>query len=527
MARPDFGALGADHYRGSLAVSWGAALVEPGPIRRIREAAASRLIRVRDLAAPKSGIPPRAVKYFAVEEVHDDAEFKRHEIHTKRDRERLALVRDGRGHLHVVVRESLKPLVRQPADFKGRIRYPEAAGAAHLFYVHDTKDELTRKRLKYTLEYIEYGSSQDVRPPTTSRCAGGVPSERAQTKVRAVWYAVPTMPTGPGRIVWTKRRGNIHYVAQLPQNAVVLDNFFYSEPPGELPHAEALAAVANLSFAHLMAEVFGRRAAGDGVLHTYIRELNRLPILNQLILSSGEAEELAGLFDPVASRPQQPLSEELQQADRQAFDLFGLKLMLGDDAAESARVEVSAALGVLAIERAIKAASGRARQQRAIKRQQFDPAPIAAKVLEDAGAPPTISEEVAEFGDGLGTLSIEISEHERAQVVSVGESLLDEGVVLVNGAPLLTAPSAVHAMSIAAAMRVDPDLMGPLVLPERPEDADEALRRWEMRWRDWRRALEDRIEKALPGARYATRRTAVLGAIGLLGSVLIDAGGES
>src|SRR4051812_13176233 len=102
--RPDFGALGADEFRGSLAVSWGATLVEPGPIRRIREAAAPRLSALRDLAPPKSGIPPRAVKYFAVEEVTDEVTVKEHGVHTKRDQERLALIRDGRGRLHVLER---------------------------------------------------------------------------------------------------------------------------------------------------------------------------------------------------------------------------------------------------------------------------------------------------------------------------------------------------------------------------------------------------------------------------------------
>jgi hypothetical protein len=521
-SRPDFGALGAEEYRGTLATSWGAALVEPGPIRRIRQAAATRLTRLGIVAPPKSGIPPRAVKYFAVDELAEAPLLEQYGIHTKRDRERLALVRDGRGRDHVIERESLKPLVRQPVDFQGRIRYPEAAGQALLFYVHDSEAVLAEKRLRHTLDYIRYGQSQDFRAPATSRRAGGVPAERAQTKVRALWYAVPSMPTGRGRIVWTKGRGAVHYVAELPDDALVLDNFYYSQPPDGLPHPDALAAAANLSFTHVMAEVFGRRAAGDGVLHTYIRELSRLPILDPMTLTGDQADHLVGLFEPLADRPQLPISEELQQADRQKLDLFGMRLLVGDEAAEAAREEIDTALRALALERATKAASGRVAQERARRRLRFDPAPVAARVLEDVGPPPTITEEIESYGDGLGTISVDIPEHDRATSVGVGSTLLDEGMVLVNDQSLIAAPSPEHAEAIVGAIRVDPELAGPLVLPERPTDADKARRSWEAKWNEWLADVGARIEQVLPGSRRATRRAAVLTEVEALGSVVLD-----
>ncbi|MDF1598149.1 MAG: hypothetical protein P1T08_18955, partial [Acidimicrobiia bacterium] len=155
---PDFGALGSEFYRGSLDIVPSAILVEPPGITALLRVAADKLARLSDLAVPHSGIPTRAVQYFCLEELEDGEELRSHGISTARDRERLALVVDGRGMPHVIERESLRPLVRRPGDIAGKISIGLGdLGGARLFYVHDDLDKLVEKRLSRTVDYIRYG----------------------------------------------------------------------------------------------------------------------------------------------------------------------------------------------------------------------------------------------------------------------------------------------------------------------------------------------------------------------------------
>lgn len=140
---------------------------------------------------------------------------------------------------------------------------------------------------------------------------------------------------------------------------LIPDNFLFSVPPPGLVHPELLAAAANLSWTHVMAEVFGRRAGGDGILQTYVGDLNRLPIPDIRRFSQGEAEDFLELFGRVAQRPVLPVSEEMRDPDRQAFDNLAMRLLIGQDEAQAAAEAVERALRDLTYERTGRAESGR------------------------------------------------------------------------------------------------------------------------------------------------------------------------
>lgn len=518
----DFGALGANVYPGRLAMNWGAQLVEPSGVRAIRRQAGSRLVSLRNLAPPHSGIPTRSVKYFCVEEVTDSDALAQYEIATKSDRRRLALVRDGRGALHVIERAALKPIIRRPALLEGRVVMPpEVADPWRLFSVQLDLEEIRAHRWQHVLRYIDYGARTDFRGGTRRR--GGVVAKRANVASRRLWWAVPTIPDGPGRIAWLKGRGDVHFVPELPEGVVVPDNFQYSSPPDGLKRPRLLAAVANLSWTHVMLETFGRRAAGDGVLQTYLRELNSIPMLDPRQLTATEADCLLEAYDRLASQPILAVTQELQRPERQEFDRVGMTLLVGADRAPAAANTVARALRDLVGERLAKAIVGREHQSSAKRRRAFDPEPIAAQILELEGSPPDIRVLLGELdAEVMSSLVVDIPQHEWAEVAEIGASLFDQGAVIVNGATLVTAASDSHAEAILSALTTDPGLQGPLVLPRGEDETRAAVVQWKESFAGWCDRVRGRAQAMLPGAARAHRRAAVSASAERQAGTLID-----
>lgn len=502
-----FGAAVA--FPGDLATSWGACLVEPPAIGALRRQAHGRLTRLGELAPPKSGIPTRVVGYFCLEELTDPQVIASMGLRSQRDRQRLTVVRDGRGAIHLIERAALKPMIRRPGQLEGRIDVRlEDTGPWRMLYLSDDKTELEQKRWTHTLSYIRYGETQDFPAGENSRRAGGVPAERPQVRVRPVWFQVPRIPTGPGRVCWIKGRGDTHYAPSLAEHILVPDNFLYSAPPPDLARPESFAAVANLSWTHLMAETYGRRGGGDGVLHTYIRELSMMPVIDPRKFTASQADDLCGLFHAIAGRQVLPLAEEMRQPDRQAFDEWAMRYLFGDDADDAAQA-VERALRDLVAERRQRTASGREQQRRAIRRTTFDPAPIAARVLIDQGQPPSITQMVEELGEGpLSLETVEIPPHEPGRA-EVGSTLMDLGDVLVSGQKLLTASSDAHSLAIVAVLTTNAGYSGSLQLPADPGRLESLHTHWEKEWNKWRTSVEEAIRSIFPKPQHAQRRVLI------------------
>jgi hypothetical protein len=502
-----FGAAAA--FPGDLAASWGACLVEPPAIGALRRHARGRLVRLGDLAPPKSGIPTRVVGYFCLEELTDPQAAASMGLRSQRDRQRLTVVRDGRGAIHLIERSALKPMIRRPRQLEGRIDVRmEDTGPWRMLYLSDDKAELEQKRWTHTLTYIRYGETQDFPAGENSRRAGGVPAERPQVRVRPVWFQVARIPTGSGRVCWLKGRGDTHYAPTLAAEILVPDNFLYSAPPPDLARPEAFAAVANLSWTHLMAETYGRRAGGDGVLQTYIRELSMMPVIDPRKFTGFQADDLCGLFEAIARRQVLPLAEEMQQPDRQAFDAWAMQYLFGDDADDAAQ-SVERALRDLVAERHQRTASGREQQRRAVRRTTFDPAPIAARVLIDQGQPPSILQMAEDLSTGpLDLVTIDIPPHEPGRA-EIGSTLMDLGDVLVSGHRLLTAPSDVHSLAIVAVLTTNAGYTGSLQLPADPDRLQPLYAHWHGEWNKWRTSTEEAIRAIFPKPQHAQRRVLI------------------
>jgi hypothetical protein len=512
MPRADFSTIGSIAYPHRLSRAWSPFLVEPESVRVLRQQAASKLCELGTIAPVRSGMPTRAVRFFAVREIdprEEPDDLLSIGIRTQQDRRRLALVEDGRGVRHVIERESLRSVLRAPNMLNATAIVDEVViGGWRLLYVHEDRPTLEEQRRAHTLAYLEYGERTDFRGPSGGRRVGGIPSERAQVAVRPVWWFLPRIDESEGRIAFPIGRGDRHYVASLPPGVLIMNNFLYATPPEDLAHPLLLAAIANTSWTHLMCEVFGRRTGGDGVLHTYVRELNQLPIPDPYQFSVSEAEELVGLFRVACSRPSLPTSAELREPDRQAFDRFAMRHLFGIEETESALVAVERALRDLEAERHLKAASGRVQQQRAVRRGEFDATGIAALVVRDLPALPSVQAMVGEEIDTLGVRTVVIPDHQPGSV-SVGASLFDSNDVLINGSHLLTTETVTEAYLIEAMLRVDIRADGPVVIPADADEVVRVLASWQEQFADWRAQCNDLILTLIPQSRLFQRRRQV------------------
>jgi hypothetical protein len=260
-----------------------------------------------------------------------------------------------------------------------------------------------------------------------------------------------------------------------------------------------------------MAEIHGRRSGGDGVLHTYKRELNRLPLLDPRRLTKNQADDLVGLFDTVAARPAQAIDEELRNPERQAFDLWAMRFLFGSDDADGAARAVERALRDLAAERTERVTSGREQERSALRRRSFDPVPVAARVLADLGMPPSALTHLADMDpSALDTVIIRIPPHPPAAGVHGGGSLFDRESVLLGDQVLVSTPSAAHASIVAAAIRAEATLEGSLALPKNRPEARRIRDAIEDEWLAWRLKVVDTVRDMLPGPQRALRRDQVL-----------------
>ncbi|MBP8536394.1 hypothetical protein [Streptomyces sp. MK37H] len=271
-----------------------------------------------------------------------------------------------------------------------------------------------------------------------------------------------------------------------------------------------------------MAEVYGRRGGGDGVLQTYIRELSQMPILDPTLFTRTQAEDLAELFSSVASRPTLSTDEELRQPDRQALDGWAMKYMFGDEADIAGRA-VERALRDLVMERTQRTVSGREQQQKAVRRTVFDPAPLAARVLMDCGVQPRLGDFLQEI---LGpALEVHVPAHEDLPA-RLGDSLIDQGHVLVGDRPLITGLDDAHAAAIVALLTSEPRFSGTVELPLDQDAMQAAVKQWGKRWREWKRDIEKSIKEVLPKASQVQRRVLVARELeeraGLLPQILLS-----
>ncbi|MGI5480644.1 hypothetical protein [Streptomyces lavendofoliae] len=263
--------------------------------------------------------------------------------------------------------------------------------------------------------------------------------------------------------------------------------------------------MANLTWTNLMAEVYGRRGGGDGVLHTYVRELSQIPILDPSVLTRSQAEDLVALFSPVAARPALSADEELRQPDRQALDSWAMKYMFGDRGDVAGRA-VERALRDLVMERTQRTVSGREQQQKAVRRTVFDPAPLASRVLMDCGVQPKI----LDFIDTASGPVLDIHVPMHAELpVRLGDSLMDQSHVLLGGDPFITDLDEGHAAAVVALLTAQPKFSGALQLPLDESETQRAVSDWKRRWLNWKSEVEAAIREVLPKATQAQRRVMV------------------
>ncbi|MFJ5871808.1 hypothetical protein ACIQD2_11745 [Dietzia maris] len=287
------------------------------------------------------------------------------------------------------------------------------------------------------------------------------------------------------------------------------DNFFISAPPADLYRAEALGAVANLSFTHLMTEIYGRRSGGDGVLHTYGRELNKLPILDPRLLTDGQIDDLLGAFEPLQKRGTLSIMAELNQTDRQTFDALAMRYLFGRDDGPEAVLAVTRAIRQLASEREQRSSSGKEQARRAGKRTVFNSSDYAARALLDTREAPDPTTSL-KLVSTLDTIVVEVPEHDLGGGLSAGSSLFDLNLVNLGDELTITTPAPPHARLVAQIIRRRADTTGSLILPASEDEVSKLADAAEAEWDFWVSEIVQQVADMLPGNPKASQRREVL-----------------
>ena len=214
----------------------------------------------------------------------------------------------------------LVPVVKSTREFTSYIL--EAEPKTFLFSCDKSLSELKALRHRGALDYIKWGAGQSTKL--------GIPwSQVASVSHRKEWYAIPRLD--PAHIL-CNRFFDRRFFFGCSARSVIEDQTFYGLTLNGGERIRLLqAALLNSSLSYLLVELFGRVSLGEGLLQYAKYEMDSLPALDALELSSTDGREIVDVFTTLTKRPIEPIFTEMTRDDRQRFDLLiGRKIGLTD-----------------------------------------------------------------------------------------------------------------------------------------------------------------------------------------------------
>ena len=447
------------------------------------------LVPLRDLAAVKSGVVPRANAFFLVRELRFEEVPERFNL-TRRDYEKVAVVEDGLKTRHRVERICLRETLKGPESLRGPRRTTDTD--ERLFDCQDrSKDELRELRANGALSYLRRGETVDYRVSEDS-LKRGVPADRAQVKNRKpYWYSLHSPEKGALRIAVPEHFDKRFVATLIPetQDAVVIDTL-YSVEPRDGVDADLLLASLNSLLTFYQVELRGRTQHGEGVLKVKIADWGGVLVLNPQKLAAADREALLEAFKPVADRDALPVVDEVVDADRIAFDAEYLRLAGAQDPVAQ-RLDVEREMRACLSERHERAHSvddAKAQKTKTIKTTASVDA-YATRIAATLEPHPDPRRYVP---DGAESALILVSTPWEG-ALRIGEDLFTEGQVLAGDQPLAQGPDIESAQFIRAVLLHDPQLTS-ISVPKVPA-LDEVMRRWEAEISAWRTTFEEAVKK--------------------------------
>ena len=343
---------------------WGQYLRAPDVYFDLLDRCGDRLVALDEVAEVKRGFTSGVDKFFCVRDVTEDEVKRAGSADAFRARwaigpdetQKIRIVRDGEGGLHLVEARYLEPefhrlteanrIVVRARDVKKRVINARVARAG-----------LRGTRLA---GYVAYGEGKGWH-------RGSTVAARAKTRP---WYDLGLLPKGErAQMFWSKTQQYRHVVPwneeRLPGNCNLYDVWV---EPGVDPRV--LWATLNSSVIALSKHQFGRPAGVEGALKTEVVDVNMMLVPDPRGASAGVAKRIVEAAEALSKRSvARMLPDEFGMEDRQRLDDAVLEL-LGVESEEDRkglRSRIYAALGELyqaTRERELVAQRDRARAKR-------------------------------------------------------------------------------------------------------------------------------------------------------------------
>ena len=218
----------------------------------------------------------------------------------KRDGLRVAYNRANDSYW-LIEQEFLRPVIKSPRECKSILIKPEEL-KHKIFMCRKDREEL---RGAFALRYIEWGEKRefDKRPS----CSG-----------RKRWWDVGNSHNGI--LAWAMIHAERHNVHFNPRY-IELDHNFFEITALLKEHRSLLCALCVSTMSIMIKELFGRQyGGGSGPIKNEGVDLVKFTILDPSSIIPQVYEQLLSIFQQMAKREIETISDEIRQPDRRALD---------------------------------------------------------------------------------------------------------------------------------------------------------------------------------------------------------------
>ena len=307
---------------------WGQYVRAPDVWFELLDRAGSGLVPLHELAEVRFGFKTGVDKFFCVRDVTeeqlrllpDPATFRAKWAIDREDTERVRIIRDGEGGLHLVEARFLEPefhtlmeamsVVVRAADCKRRVINAPISRAA-----------LRRTRLG---EYVVYAEGQGWH-------TGPTVASRARTRP---WYDLGLRPKPERAQMFWPMAQQYRHIAAWNEDRLPCNHNLFEVWAGQGIEPCLLWATLNSTVVALSKHQFGRAAGVEGNLKTEVVDVNMMLVPDVRRSPQGVAARAVAAAERMAKRASRNLPDEFGLSDRQDLDDAVLEMLGIGDAPE-------------------------------------------------------------------------------------------------------------------------------------------------------------------------------------------------
>lgn len=299
-------------YRGG---KWGVYLRAPDIFFELLDRYREGFVPLRELAEVKFGLKTGCDDFFFVEDITretleqepTESKFRNRYGISRRQTNRIRIVRAGDGSVHTLEAQYLEPEVHSLMEIDS-VEIDPANLRRKVLLVSASKSEL---RGTHVLKYIRWGERQAFH-------------ERPTCAARDPWYDLTSALRAP--IINPKIQQYRHIVAWNEARRLCASSLLEIFPK-EAALERPLCAVLNSTLPALAKHFFGRQHGREGSLQLDVYAANMLLVPDVRRGDRGLLEALSGSLERLRRRKSLPLPEEFELEDRYSLDDLVLQLV--------------------------------------------------------------------------------------------------------------------------------------------------------------------------------------------------------